>query len=45
MVDICREMKTEMAEECHRSNEKQALQTCTECSILLGASKVLSKAR
>ena len=44
MVDMCREKKTGMAEECRRSDGKQALQTCTECGILLGASGVLSKA-
>ena len=41
MVDMCREKKTGMAEECRRSDGKRA---CTECGILLGASGVLSKA-
>ena len=44
MVDICRERKTGMAEECRRSDGKRALRACTECGILLGASGVLSKA-
>ena len=44
MVDICREKKTGMAEECRQSDGMRALRACTECSILLGASGVLSKA-
>ena len=44
MVDMCREKKTGMAEECHRSDGQQALWACTECSILLGARGILSKA-
>ena len=44
MVDMCREKKTGMVEECHQSDGKRALQACTECGILLGASGVLSKA-
>ena len=44
MVDICREKKTGMAEECRRSDGKRALRACTECGILLGPSGVLSKA-
>ena len=43
MVDMCREKKTGMAEECCQSDGKWALRACTECSILLGASGVLSK--
>ena len=42
MVDICREKKTGMAEECRQSDGKRALRACTECGILLGASGVLS---
>ena len=44
MVDMCREKKTDMAEECRRSDGKRALRACTECGILLGPSGVLSKA-
>ena len=44
MVDMCREKKTGMVEECCQSDGKRALRACTECSILLGASGVLSKA-
>ena len=43
MVDMCREKKTGRAEECRQSDRKRALQACTECVILLGASGVLSK--
>ena len=43
MVDMCREKKTGMAEECRQSDGKRALRACTECSILLGTSGVLSK--
>ena len=43
MVDTCRKNKTGMVEECCQSDRKQALQACTECVILLGASGVLSK--
>ena len=43
MVDMCREKKTGMAEECRESDGKWVLWACTECSILLGASGVLSK--
>ena len=35
MVDMCREKKTGMAEECCQSDGKQAFRACTECSILL----------
>ena len=35
MVDMCREKKTGMAEECRRSDGKRALRGCTECGILL----------
>ena len=47
MVDMCRETKTGMAEECRQSDGKRALRALrafTECGILLGASGVLSKA-
>ena len=44
MVDMCREKKTGMAEECRRSDGKRALRVCTESGILLGPSGVLSKA-
>ena len=44
MVDMCREKKTGMAEDCRRSEGKRALRACTECDILLGVSGVLSKA-
>ena len=40
MVDMCREKKTGMAEECRQSDGKRALPACTECGILLGASGV-----
>ena len=43
MVDMCREKKTGMAEECRQSDGKRAMRACTECGILLGASGVLSK--
>ena len=41
MVDMCREKKTGMVEECRQSDGKRALRTCTECGILLGASGVI----
>ena len=44
MVDMCREKKTGMAEECRQSDGKRELRACTECGIFLGASGVLSKA-
>ena len=44
MVDMCREKKTGMVEECRQSDGKRVLQACTECGTLLGASGVLSKA-
>ena len=44
MVDMCREKKTGMVEECRQSDGKRVLQACTECDILLGANGVLSKA-
>ena len=44
MIHMHREKKTGMVEECHQSDRKQGLPACTECSILLGASGVLSKA-
>ena len=44
MVDMCREKKTGMAEECRQSDGKRGLRACTECDILLRASGVLSKA-
>ena len=44
MVDMCREKKTGMAEECRQSDGKRALRACTECGILLGASAFLLKA-
>ena len=44
MVDMCREKKTGMTEECHQSDGKRVLRAYTECSILLGASGVLLKA-
>ena len=31
MVDMCREKKTGMAEECRQSDGKRALRACTEC--------------
>ena len=34
MVDMCREKKTGMAEECRRSDGKRALRAYTECGIL-----------
>ena len=43
MVDMCREKKTGMAEECRQSDRKQALRACIECSILLGASGFFQK--
>ena len=33
MVDMCREKKTGMAEECRQSDGKRALRACTECGI------------
>ena len=42
MVDMCREKKTGMAEQCRQSDGKRALRACTECGILLEASGVLS---
>ena len=42
MVDMCREKKTGMEEECRQSEGKRVLRACTECGILLGASGVLS---
>ena len=44
MVDMCREKKTRMAEECCRSDRKRALRACTECDILLGDNGILLKA-
>ena len=44
MVEMCREKKTGMVEECCQSDGKQVLWACTECGILLGARGVLSKA-
>ena len=35
MVDMCREKKTGMAEECHQSDGKQASRACTARGILL----------
>ena len=45
MVDMCREKKTGMAEECRHSDGNGAFRACTECGILLGVSGVLSKER
>ena len=33
MVDMCREKKSGMAEECRRSDGKQTLRVCIECGI------------
>ena len=35
MVDMCREKKTGIVEECYQSDGKQVLRACTERSILL----------
>ena len=40
MVDMCREKKTGMVEECRQSDRKRALRACNECGTLLGASGV-----
>ena len=43
MVDMCKKKKTGRAEDCRRSDGKQALRACTECGILLGASGFFQK--
>ena len=43
MVDMCREKKTGMAEECRQSDGKRASRACTECGILLGAMEFFQK--
>ena len=43
MVDMCREKKTGMAEECRRSDGKRALRAYTECGILLEPVEFIQK--
>ena len=43
MVDMCREKKTGMVEECRRSDGRRAFRACTECNILLGPVEFFQK--